>query len=350
MPLAPDSRYSILRPDDWHLHLRDLPYLAAVLPHTAKVFGRAIVMPNLTPPVNTVAAAQAYRERILALLDPAWNFEPLMTLFLENETSIKELTKAKESAFIYGAKLYPASVTTNSERGVREIQKMYPIFSAMEKLELPLLIHGEVNDRDLDIFAREKVFIERHLQDITRNFPKLKIVLEHISTTEAVHFVLAAGECVGATITAHHLLLNRNAIFEGGLRPHHYCLPLLKTERDRQALLKAATSGKKKFFLGTDSAPHSSKMKEHSCGCAGIYTAHCALELYAEIFDEMDAIHHLEAFASINGAAFYGLPRHKERITLVKKTKKIPPSYPFGDERCVGLRAGESVAWSIEAL
>ncbi len=310
------------RPDDWHLHLRDGEQLRAVLPHTAKQFARAIVMPNLRPPVVTVEMALAYRARILAALPAALQsgFEPLMTLYLTDNTAPAEIVRAKESGVIHGVKLYPAGATTNSDAGVTDIAKCYATLAAMERNNLPLLVHGEVTDADVDVFDREKVFIDRVLAPLTHRFPGLRIVFEHVTTRDAVQFVAAASRHIAATITAHHLLLNRNAIFQGGIRPHHYCLPVLKREIHRQALLDAATSGNPKFFLGTDSAPHSQMNKENVCGCAGIFTAHAAVELYATAFEQAGRLNKLEAFASFHGADFYQLPRNTSSITLKKES------------------------------
>ncbi|MEK7840202.1 MAG: dihydroorotase, partial [Pseudomonadota bacterium] len=290
-------RFTLTQPDDWHLHLRDGAALAAVLPDTARRFARAIVMPNLKPPVTTVEAARAYRERILAALPKGMSFEPLMTLYLTDVTKPDEIAKAKASGFVQAVKYYPAGATTNSENGVTDLKRVNPVLTEMEKHDLPLLLHGEVTDSDVDVFDREAVFIDRHLAPLTRAFPKLRIVFEHVTTKQGVSFVEQAGPNMAATITAHHLLLNRNAMFAGGIRPHAYCLPVLKREEHRQALVRAATGGNPKFFLGTDSAPHGKRTKESACGCAGIYTAHAALELYAEVFEQAGALGRLEAFA-----------------------------------------------------
>ncbi|MDO8348294.1 MAG: dihydroorotase [Rugosibacter sp.] len=336
------------RPDDWHLHLRDGAALAAVLPDTARRFARAIVMPNLKPPVTTMALAAAYRQRILDALPQGMNFEPLMTLYLTDNTAPAEIDAAQKSGFIHGVKLYPAGATTNSDAGVTDIGKCAATLARMEKLGMPLLVHGEVTDAAVDVFDREAVFIERVLVPLRRDFPALKVVLEHVTTAEGVDFVHAAGANVAATITAHHLLLNRNALFAGGLRPHHYCLPVLKRERHRQALLAAATSGSPKFFLGTDSAPHGKSTKETACGCAGCYTAHAAIELYAEVFEAAGALDALEGFASFHGADFYGLPRNTGRITLLRDPLDVPPCLDYlADDVLVPLRAGETVAWRL---
>ena len=341
-------RLSLVRPDDWHLHLRDGEVLASVLPDTARRFARAIVMPNLKPPVTTTEQALAYRERILAALPENMSFEPLMTLHLtEGDTAPSEIAIAKASGAVHAIKYYPADATTNSEFGVTDIKRCYPVFATMERHDLPLLMHGEVTDPAVDTFDREVVFIERHLVPLVREFPGLRMVLEHITTRAAVEFVRQAPNNVAATITAHHLLLNRNAMFEGGLRPHHYCLPLLKREAHRQALVAAATSGNPKFFLGTDSAPHPRHAKESTCGCAGIYTAHAALELYAEVFEQTGALDRLETFASFHGADFYHLPRNRETLTLEKRSWVVPNEVRFGRERGVPLRAGGTIAWRL---
>lgn len=344
--MTPD-RLEITRPDDWHLHLRDGAALAAVAAHTARQFRRAIVMPNLKPPVTTVAQAEDYRRRILAVLPADTSFQPLMTLYLTENTPVEEIARATASDSVFAVKYYPAGATTNSQSGVRELSRVYPVLEAMERHELPLLLHGEVTDPDIDIFDRECVFIERHLMPLQARFPALRMVLEHITTADAVEFVSQAPAHLAATITAHHLLLNRNAIFEGGINPHHYCLPILKRERHRAALVKAATSGSGHFFLGTDSAPHVRSAKETSCGCAGIYTAHAAIELYAEAFEQAGRLDQLEAFASFHGPDFYRLPRNEDRITLERKAWTVPDDYPLAEETCKPLRAGESVAWSL---
>jgi dihydroorotase len=340
---------TITRPDDWHLHLRDGATMRAVLPDTARQFGRAIVMPNLRPPVTTTAMAQEYRERILAALPAGLRFEPLMTLYLTDNTSPEEIANAKASGFVHGVKLYPAGATTNSDSGVTDLAKCRLVLSAMEKHGVPLLVHAEVTDAEVDVFDREKVFIDRHMIPLTRDFPALKVVFEHITTRDAAQFVAEAPVTIGATITAHHLLMNRNALFSGGIRPHHYCLPVLKREEHRQALVAAAISGSPKFFLGTDSAPHAKSAKEAACGCAGMYTAHAAIELYAEAFEAVGALDKLEAFASFNGADFYGLPRNTEQITLLRAPWQVPETMPFGDDVLVPLRAGQSIAWKLQA-
>lgn len=337
---------TLTRPDDWHIHFRDGAAMQSVLPDTARVFGRAIVMPNLKPPVISVADAAAYRERLLAAAgDRA--FEPLMVLFLTDNTRPEEIRHARASGFVHAVKYYPAGATTNSDSGVTELVRAYGAIAAMEEVGMPLLLHGEVVDPDIDVFDREAVFIERHLIPLLRDFPKLKIVLEHITTRQAAEFIAAAPGNVAATVTVHHLLYNRNAMFRGGIRPHMYCLPVLKRERHRQALVAAATSGSPKFFLGTDSAPHPVGAKESVCGCAGIYSAHAAIELYAEAFEDAGALDKLEAFASFFGADFYGLPRHTDTITLRRESWHAPASLPLGAETLVPLRAGEALRWRV---
>ena len=340
---------TLIKPDDWHLHLRDGEALAAILPDTARRFGRAIVMPNLKPPVTTVAQAGAYRERILAALPAGLKFEPLMTLYLTDNTPPAEIDRAVASGFVKAVKYYPAGATTNSDAGVSSVDKTYATLARMEETGLPLLVHGEVTNADVDIFDRERVFVDRVLAPLVARFPGLRLVAEHITTADAAEFVKAAGPKVGATITAHHLLLNRNAIFSGGIRPHHYCLPVLKRETHRQALVAAAVSGNPKFFLGTDSAPHGRMTKEAACGCAGCYTAHAAIELYAEAFEQAGALDKLEAFASFHGADFYGLPRNAGTITLVKEEWAVPASLAYaGGDTLVPLRAGEAVGWKLQ--
>lgn len=338
---------TLTRPDDWHLHLRDGEALAAVLPDTAKRFARAIVMPNLRPPVTTTEAALAYRDRILANLPAGADFEPLMTLYLTDRTPPAEIRKARASGLVHGVKLYPAGATTNSDSGVTSLSHCREALEAMQDAGLPLLVHGEVTDPGVDVFDREKVFLEQTLAPLVAGLPGLRVVLEHITTADAVSFVTAAGPNVAATITAHHLLFNRNAIFQGGVRPHLYCLPVLKRETHRQALVAAATSGNPKFFLGTDSAPHARHTKEADCGCAGVYTAHAGIELYAEVFDQAGALDRLEGFASFFGADFYGLPRNEGRITLERAAWDVPSDLPYGAHRLVPLRARETVAWSL---
>ncbi len=335
------------RPDDAHLHLRDGAALASVLPHTARVFARAIVMPNLKPPVTSTALAAAYRDRILKSLPQGSEFEPLMTLYLTDNTTAEEIARAKRSGFVCGVKYYPAGATTNSEAGVTRIERAYPALAAMEEHDLPLLVHGEVTSPGVDVFDRERVFLETVLAGIARRFPRLRIVVEHVTTRESVEFVLAGGPQIAATITAHHLLYNRSAMFSGGIRPHYYCLPVLKREEHRRALVRAATSGNPKFFLGTDSAPHARADKEAPCGHAGIYTAHAAIELYAEAFEQAEALDKLEAFASFHGADFYRLPRNRGSITLQKEPWTVPGEIPFGAATLVPLRAGESIGWRL---
>lgn len=341
------TQLTITRPDDWHLHLRDGEMLAAVLPDTARRFARAIIMPNLNPPVTSTALALAYRERILNVVPDDLHFEPLMTLYLTNDTSPAEIAAASASDYIHAVKWYPAGATTNSASGVSDISCCYDVLLAMEEQGLPLLVHGEVTDPEIDVFDREAVFIERHLIPVVERFPDLRIVLEHITTRQAVAFVLAAPPQIAATITAHHLLLNRNALFTGGLRPHHYCLPVLKREIHRQALLDAAVSGNPKFFLGTDSAPHSRNAKESACGCAGIYSAHAAIELYAEIFEQAGALDRLEAFSSFYGADFYGLSRNRDILKLERQPWQVPEELQMGSAAVVPLRNGEMLRWRL---
>ncbi len=338
---------SLSLPDDWHVHLRDGATLAAVVPDTARRFGRVVVMPNLTPPVTTTEAALAYRRRIMAQVPEDSGFAPLMTLYLTDTTAPETIVAAKASGCVHAVKLYPAGATTNSESGVTDITRTYPALEAMQSEGLPLLVHGEVTDPAVDIFDRERVFIERVLRPLVERFPGLRVVFEHVTTREAVEFVLAAPDTVAATITPHHLLLNRNALLAGGIRPHHYCLPVLKREEHRQWLVRAATGGSPKFFLGTDSAPHARHSKETSCGCAGIYTAHAAIELYAEAFENAGALEELEGFASHHGADFYGLPRNRRRITLIKTDWIVPPEVPFGEGMLVPFRAAETIRWKL---
>ena len=338
---------TITRPDDWHIHFRDGAAMASVLPDTARVFGRAIAMPNLKPPVTTVALAAAYRERLLAAVPSGRAFEPLMTLYLTDNTAPEEVVRARQSGLIHAVKYYPAGATTNSDSGVTDLRKAYPAIAAMEEAGLPLLLHGEVTDPEVDVFDREAVFIERHLTQLMRDFPRLKIVLEHITTRQAAEFVTAAPATVAATITVHHLLYNRNAMFQGGIRPHMFCLPILKREMHRQALIAAAISGNPKFFLGTDSAPHAVGAKESACGCAGVYSAHAAIELYAEAFEAAGALDKLEAFASLYGADFYGLPRHMDTITLRRENWIAPQKLPMADSLLIPLRGGEAIRWRV---
>jgi len=340
---------TITRPDDWHLHVRDGEQMHAVVPHSAKQFARAIIMPNLKPPVVTTDMALAYRARILAALPATLRsgFEPLMTLYLTDNTSPEEIIRAKASGVVHGVKLYPAGATTNSDAGVTDITQCYAALEAMEQNGLPLLVHGEVTDPDVDVFDKEKAFIDRILAPLTRRFPNLRIVFEHVTTRDAVAFVKQASHHVAATITAHHLLLNRNAIFQGGIRSHYFCLPVLKREIHRQALLEAATSGNPKFFLGTDSAPHSQANKENACGCAGIFTAHAAIELYATAFEQAGALEKLEAFASFHGADFYQLPRNKDVITLKKDHWIVPEHFEFAGEKLIPLYANTGLTWKL---
>jgi dihydroorotase len=340
-------RLIITRPDDWHLHLRDGAHMRSVLADTARRFARAIVMPNLRPPVTTTAAALDYRERIRQALPVGARFEPLMTLYLTDDTRPEEIARARESGAVYAVKYYPAGATTHSDSGVTDLARCYPVLEAMVGHAMPLLVHGEVTDSAVDIFDRERVFVERVLAPLARRFPGLRIVLEHITTREAADFVREAPPDIGATITAHHLLINRNALFAGGVRPHHYCLPVAKRESHRQALVAAAVSGNPRFFLGTDSAPHARHTKETDCGCAGIYTAHAAIELYAEAFAKAGAIERLEAFASWHGADFYGLPRNSDTITLEERPRLVPEEIAFGEDTLVPFRAGEAVGWRL---
>ena len=338
---------TLTRPDDWHIHFRDGAVMRSVLPDTARVFARAIAMPNLKPPVVTVAEAAAYRERLLAAVPAGVQFEPLMTLYLTDNMRAEEIERAQASGFVHAVKYYPAGATTNSDAGVTDLLRCEAVFAAMEKAGMPLLVHGEVTDPAVDIFDREAVFIARVLLPLLDRHPRLKVVFEHITTQQAVKFVLSANANIAATITAHHLLYNRNAMFKGGVRPHMYCLPVLKRESHRRALIEAATSGNAKFFLGTDSAPHVQSAKESACGCAGIYTAHAAIALYAEAFEDAGALDKLEAFASFYGADFYRLPRNRGSITLRRETWSVPKAISMGDEAGVPLRAGESVRWRV---
>ena len=340
---------TLIRPDDWHAHFRDGAVLADVVPATVRRFARAVVMPNLSPPVTTTAAALAYRDRILAAVPPGASFEPLMTLYLTDETGAEEIRRAAASGRVLGVKLYPAGATTNSAHGVTDLERCAPTLDAMQERGLALMVHGEVTDSDVDVFDREREFVERTLASLVERFPGLKVVLEHVTTADGVGFVRGARDGVAATITAHHLLLNRNALFEGGLRPHHYCLPVLKRERHRAALLDAATSGEQRFFLGTDSAPHPRHAKESACGCAGMYTAHAGIELYAEVFDRAGALLKLEAFASRNGPAFYGLAPNRGTITLRRESWPVPDEMPMGGDVLVPFRGGGQVAWRLSA-
>ena len=345
-PPTASATLTITRPDDWHLHVRDGAALATVVPHTAAQFGRAVIMPNLKPPVTTAEMAQAYRERILCAVPQGVSFEPLMTLYLTDKLPPEEIVRAK-AAGVVAAKLYPAGATTNSDAGVTDLRKIYPTLDAMQRAGMLLLVHGEVTSPDIDLFDREAVFIDTQLIPLRRDFPELKIVFEHITTREAAHYVRDADQFMGATLTAHHLLYNRNALFTGGIRPHYYCLPVLKRETHRLALVEAATSGNARFFLGTDSAPHPAHLKEHASGCAGCYTAFSALELYAEAFDAVNALDKLEAFASFNGADFYRLPRNRDTVTLRRESWNLPESFAFGETDLKPLRGGEAVAWKL---
>lgn len=341
------DRLTLKRPDDWHLHLRDGPAMAAVLADSARRFARAIIMPNLKPPVRSTYQALDYRERILAALPEGASFEPLMTLYLTDDTPPEEVARAKLSGRVHGVKLYPAGATTHSDAGVTRISRCFNALEKMQEVGLPLLVHGESTDPAIDVFDREKAFIDEVLGPLVERFPRLKIVLEHITTRDAADYVEVTGPNVAATITAHHLLMNRNALFMGGIRPHHYCLPVLKREQHREALVEAATSGNAKFFLGTDSAPHPRRDKEAACGCAGVYTGHAALELYAVAFEEAGALGKLEAFASVFGARFYGLPENEDTVTLVREDWTVPQQLKFGDDELVPLRAGESIPWKL---
>ena len=341
------DRIELLRPDDWHLHLRDGAAMASVLPDTARRFARAIVMPNLKPAVRTTQQALEYRERILAALPPNARFEPLMTLYLTDDTPPEEIVRARACGRVHGVKLYPAGATTHSDEGVTRLSRCFHALEKMQEVGMPLLVHGEATDPDIDVFDREKAFIDQTLGPLVDRFPGLKIVLEHVTTRDAVQYVEITGQNIAATITAHHLLMNRNALFLGGIRPHHYCLPVLKREEHREALVEAATSGNPKFFLGTDSAPHARSAKEATCGCAGIYTAHAGIELYAIAFEEAGALDRLEGFASRFGPRFYGLPTNSDGITLVRESWAVPQSIAYGAETLVPMRAGESVPWKL---
>ena len=339
---------TITRPDDWHLHVRDGEALHTVVPHTAAQFGRAIIMPNLKPPVTTAAQAVAYRDRIRAAVPAGMAFEPLMTLYLTDNLPPDEIVRARDAGVV-ALKLYPAGATTNSDAGVTDIRKTYKTLEAMQRAGLLLLVHGEVTSPDIDLFDREAVFIDEQLIPLRRDFPELKIVMEHITTKEAAQYVGEAGAFTAATLTAHHLLYNRNAIFTGGIRPHYYCLPVLKRETHRQALVAATTSGSDRFFLGTDSAPHPAHLKEHATGCAGCYTAHAAIEMYAEAFDSVGALDKLEGFASFHGPAFYGLPRNSGTVTLKRESWTTPESFRFGEADLKPLRGGEALPWRLQA-
>jgi dihydroorotase len=341
------KQISLARPDDWHCHFRDAEALSTTVAHTARQFARAIVMPNLKPPVTTVESALAYRERIMAALPAGSDFQPLMTLYLTDTLSPAEIDKAQASGKIQAVKYYPAGATTNSDSGVTDIEKVYPVLERMAAIGMPLLVHGEVTDSQVDIFDREARFIEHTLAPLHQRYPELKIVLEHITTRQAVEFVQAGSEQLAATITVHHLLYNRNHLLAGGVRPHFFCLPILKRDSHQQALIEAATSGSKRFFLGTDSAPHSRANKETACGCAGIYTAPAALELYAEVFEQAGALDKLEGFASHHGPDFYGLPRNTEQLVLSKQDWTMPAQFPLGDAEVIPIRAGEPVQWRL---
>ncbi len=341
-----NTQITITQPDDWHLHLRDGEALISVAPFTARQFARAIIMPNLNPPVTTVVQAVEYLDHILAAVDGT-DFEPLMTLYLTDNTSPDEIIAARKSCFIKAVKLYPSGATTNSDAGVTDIRLCDAALEEMQKAGLPLLIHGEVTDPEVDVFDREKVFIDKTLQPLTQRFPELKIVFEHITTKEAADFVMQSGDNIAATITPQHLLFNRNAMFQGGLRPHNYCLPVLKRDVHQQALLEVIRSGSNKFFLGTDSAPHSQRAKESACGCAGIFSAHAAIEIYTSIFEQQNALDKLEAFASFNGPDFYGLPRNQHSITLVKQDWKVPDHYPLGENTLIPFLAGQTINWKL---
>jgi dihydroorotase len=344
---TPSKHITITRPDDWHLHLRDGAAMACVVGHSARQFHRAIVMPNLRPPVTTTDQARAYRERILAALPAGSDFEPLMVLYLTDNTPPDEIQRARDSGLVHGVKLYPAGATTNSDAGVTSLEKCYKTLAKMQEVGMPLLVHGEVTDPAVDIFDREAVFIERVMRPLRRDMPELKVIFEHITTKDAAQYVAESDDRTAATITAHHLLYNRNEIFKGGIRPHYYCLPVLKREEHRRALVQVATSGSPKFFLGTDSAPHAKGLKEHGCGCAGCYTALHAMELYAEAFDQAGALDKLESFASLNGPAFYGLPANSGTITLARERWSLPAELPFGDASIVPLNAGEPIGWKL---
>ncbi len=343
------QQMTLTRPDDWHLHVRTGDMLKTVINHTARQFARAIIMPNLQPPVTTVAQALNYQQEIRQATDNAYDFTPLMTLYLTNHTSIKEIKQAAASPFVHAFKLYPAGATTNSNQGVTNLEAMSPVFSAMQEHDIPLLIHGEVTDADIDIFDRERIFIEQKLYPLQQNFPGLRIVLEHVTTEEAVQFVQEMPDTIAATITPQHLMYNRNAILVGGIKPHYYCLPILKRERHRRSLIQAAISGNPKFFLGTDSAPHLSHLKENDCGCAGCYSAYAAIELYAEVFDNENALDKLEGFASFYGADFYKLPRNTAQITLEKTAWQVPAYYPVSTtNQLTPLKAGETLHWQLK--
>ena len=338
---------TLIRPDDWHVHLRDNDALERTVKDMARVMGRAIVMPNLTPPITTVAMAESYHQRILSHMPAERAFAPLMVLYLTDQTSASDIRAAKASQCVYAAKLYPAGATTNSDAGVGDLSGLYPVLEVMQEVDLPLLVHGEVTEHHVDIFDREAQFIEHHLGPIVERFPQLRIVFEHITTEQAAQFVEQSGPLIAATITAHHLLLNRNDMLVGGIRPHHFCLPILKRRRHQEALVKAATSGNPSFFLGTDSAPHTKDSKESACGCAGVYTANAAIELYAEVFEQANALDRLENFASIFGPEFYRLPVNTDTITLIKQPQQVPDYLTMASDQLVPLRAGGTIAWSV---
>lgn len=341
------TEITLIQPDDWHLHLRDDAALRRTVPDTARIFARAIVMPNLRPPVTTTALAQSYRQRIMSAIPDNVSFEPLLTLYLTDNTSADEIRRAKDSGIVHGVKLYPAGATTNSDAGVTELTKCYRALEAMQEVGMPLLIHGEVTHADIDVFDREKVFIERIMQPLRKDLPELRIIFEHITTADAADYVASENENIAATITAHHLLLNRNHLLVGGIHPHHYCLPVLKRNTHQQALIKAAISGNPKFFLGTDSAPHPRTGKEASCGCAGIYSGHAAIELYAEAFEQAKALDKLEGFASFYGADFYHLPRNKQTISLQKQSWDVPDKLEYDSTELIPMRAGQQIHWKV---
>jgi len=346
------NKFAITRPDDWHVHLRDGDVLANTVADISRYFGRAIIMPNLVPPVTDAQSAQAYYDRIVAARkanQQGNNFTPLMVIYLTDKTSPEDIINAKNSGLVFAAKLYPAGATTNSSSGVTDVANIYPVLETMQNIGMPLLVHGEVTDNDIDIFDREGIFIDSILKPLVAQMPNLKIVLEHITTKNAVDFVNQANDNVAATITAHHLLFNRNHMLVGGIRPHYFCLPVLKRNTHQQALIEAATSGNKKYFLGTDSAPHAQGAKEAACGCAGSYTAHAAIELYAEVFEQAGALDKLEGFASIHGPNFYQLPVNQDKITLIKADWQVEKVLPFGTEQVVPIRAGECISWQVEA-
>jgi dihydroorotase len=342
------TQITLTQPDDWHLHLRDGEALAAVAPYTAQQFARAIIMPNLKPPVTTTAQALTYKERIIAALPQGSDFQPLLTLYLTDNTPADEIRRAKDSGQVFAVKLYPAGATTNSDAGVTDLEKTYATLETMEEVGMPLLVHGEITSAKVDVFDREKAFIDAKLVPLVQRFPQLKVVFEHITTKDAVDFVLDQGPQVGATITPQHIMLNRNALLVGGIHPHHYCLPVLKRESHREAVLAAATSGNSKFFLGTDSAPHAKGAKESACGCAGIFSAHAAMEFYASAFEQADALDKLEDFASHFGADFYSLPRNQKTITLVREDWQVPESIPFGNDSLIPFFAGETLTWKLK--